>query len=60
MNVGQLISILQEMDADADVTLGIDNIRGETDLVNLTIDDVVIANTYVAFQVPYTGGFDNE
>ena len=52
MNVGQLISLLQDLDPEADVTLGIDNEYGETDLVNLTIDDVVLANSYVAFQVP--------
>lgn len=52
MNVGQLISLLQDLDPEADVTLGIDNEHGETDLVNLTIDDVVLATSYVAFQVP--------
>lgn len=56
MNVGQLISILQDLDPEADVTLGIDDLRGETRLFNLTLDDVVLANSYVAFQVPSANG----
>lgn len=59
MNVAELIDLLSDMDPEADVTLGIDNLRGETDLHLLTLDDVVLGNTYVAFQVPY-GGFDND
>ena len=60
MNVKQLIDLLSDMDPEADITLGIDNLRGETDLHLLTLDDVVLGNTYVAFQVPNNGGFDNE
>lgn len=60
MNVKQLIDLLSDMDPEADVALGIDNMRGETDLHLLTVDDVVLANTYVAFQTPFTGGFDND
>lgn len=60
MNVGQLIQLLSDMDPEADVALGIDQPDGETDLHLLTIDDVVLANSYVAFQTPSNGGFDNE
>ena len=64
MNVAKLIAILQTMDPDADVTLGIDRETEdgdwETDLVLLSIDDVVTAETYVAFQVPSERSFDDD
>ena len=65
MNVTQLINILKEMSPDADVGLFID-IREDgvvtTELLQLTVDDVVIGQSYVGFQVPpeFTGGLDND
>lgn len=63
MNVAKLIAILQTMDPDADVTLGIDRETEdgdwETDLVLLSIDDVVTAETYIAFQVPSEQEFND-
>ena len=65
MNVAQLINILSEMDGDADVGLFID-IREDgvvtTELLQVTLDDVVIGQSYVGFQVPpeFTGGLDDE
>lgn len=63
MNVAKLIAILQTMDPDADVTLGIDRETEdgdwETDLVLLSLDDVVMAETYVAFQVPSEQEFND-
>jgi len=61
MNVTQLIKILQEMDGDADVALFIDRLEdGEvtSELVQLELDDVVIGESYIGFQV--TGGLDND
>jgi len=61
MNVQQLINILQKMDGDADVALFIDRLEdGEvtSELVQLELDDVVIGESYIGFQV--TGGLDNE
>lgn len=60
MNVKQLIDLLSDMDPEADVTLGIDSDWGETELVNLTIDDLVLANSYIAFQVPNNRRNDND
>ena len=63
MNVSELIAILQTMDPDADVCLGIDRQEDddwETDLVTLTIDDVATGSSYIAFQVPSERGFDDE
>ena len=55
MNVSELISILSGMDDDADVVLFIDQLGdtdGTTELVQLELDDVVIGETYLGFQVP--------
>jgi hypothetical protein len=55
MNVSELISILSGMDDDADVVLFIDQLGdtdGTTELVQLELDDVVIGESYVGFQVP--------
>jgi hypothetical protein len=64
MNVSELIEILKTLDGDADVTLGIDRETEdgdfETDLVPLTIDDVALGNSYVAFQVPSERSFDHD
>ena len=63
MNVSELIDILREMDGEADVGLFID-IREDgvvtTELLQVTVDDVVIGQSYVGFQVPpeFTGGLD--
>ena len=55
MNVSKLIEILREMDGDADVGLFID-IREDgvvtTELFQVTVDDVVIGESYIGFQVP--------
>ena len=64
MNVAQLINILREMSPDADVGLFID-MREDgvvtTELFQLELDEVVIGESYIGFQVPpeYTGGLDN-
>ena len=55
MNVAQLINILREMDGEADIALFVDRLNGdewESVLVVMNADDLVIANSYVAFQVP--------
>lgn len=61
MNVQQLINILSEMDGDADVALFVDRLEdGEitSELVQITLDDLVIGQSYVGFQVSpeFTGG----
>ena len=63
MNVAQLINILREMDGEADIALFVDQLEdGEvtSELVQLELDDVVIGQSYVGFQVPteITGGLD--
>ncbi|NBW41876.1 hypothetical protein EBR25_12880 [bacterium] len=60
MNVERLINLLSDMDPDAEVCLGIDSDWGETELHILTIDDLVLANTYIAFQVPNNRRNDND
>lgn len=60
MNVGQLIELLSDMDPEADVCLGIDRDWGETELHPLSIDDVALANSYIAFQTPNNRRNDND
>ena len=63
MNVSELIEILSEMSPDADVGLFID-MREDgvvtTELFQLELDEVVIGESYIGFQVPpeFTGGLD--
>lgn len=57
MNVKQLITILSEMDGEADVCLAVDVFderahEWETELTPLHLDDLVLGSTYAAFQVP--------
>jgi len=65
MNVAQLINILREMSPDADVGLFID-MREDgvvtTELFQLELDEVVIGESYIGFQVSpeFTGGLDND
>lgn len=63
MNVSQLINILSEMDGEADIALFVDRLEDNevtSELVQLELDDVVIGESYIGFQVSpeFTGGLD--
>jgi hypothetical protein len=65
MNISQLINILSEMDGDSDVALFIDRLEDNevtSELFELSLDDVVIGQSYVGFQVrpEFTGGLNND
>lgn len=57
MSVKQLINLLKEMDPNADVCLAIDKFdkkqqEWESELISLNVEDLLLGNTYAAFQVP--------
>lgn len=63
MNVSELIDILSQMSPDADVVLFVDKVEYGvigSELVELELDEVVIGESYIGFQVPpeFTGGLD--
>jgi hypothetical protein len=63
MNVSELIEILKTLDGDADVGIFVDRLNGdewESELVVMNADDLVIANSYAAFQVPSERSFDDD
>ena len=65
MNVTQLINILKELDGDAEICLAVDKFNErdqdwETELIQLSVDDLVLGISYAAFQVPSEREFDDE
>ena len=65
MNVSELINILKELDSDADICLAVDRFNErdqdwETELIQLSVDDLVLGISYAAFQVPSEREFDDE